>query len=105
MRAEFAPDATPADTADNEVERLVYDAAGNTKEVYTRRRDAAGAPYVIRMTYDALNRLRTRTVPEVSYGSSREGIPSEHGPRPCTRAARLCKRSANLCSTPAEDAR
>ena len=73
-RAEFAPDATPADTTDGSVERLIYDEAGNVKEVSTRRHDAAGTRLKITMTYDALNRLKTRNLPPVTYPEHRDGI-------------------------------
>ncbi|MET0395795.1 MAG: PKD domain-containing protein [Longimicrobiaceae bacterium] len=52
--AEVAPDLKE--------ETTVYDAAGNPKAHTTRRGRTIG------MTYDELNRLRTRTIPEHSYG-------------------------------------
>ncbi|HYW09370.1 MAG TPA: phycobilisome rod-core linker polypeptide, partial [Longimicrobium sp.] len=63
--AEFAPDVTPLDSTDNPVDRTVYDAAGNVEEFRSRRRNpGSAAPLTTVMTYDALNRLRTRAIPE-----------------------------------------
>jgi RHS repeat-associated protein len=54
-----------------DIETRYYDLAGNVDSVKTRR---AGAP-AITMTYDALNRLLTRTIPQVSYAERLKGIP------------------------------
>jgi RHS repeat-associated protein len=58
-----------ADTApDGKVERRTYDPAGNILTVTTRR------GYVITSTYDAMNRLATRTVPSITYQDTLAGI-------------------------------
>jgi hypothetical protein len=45
-------------------------AAGNVTADSSRRRDPmTGVPLVVRMTYDSLNRLKTRTTPTVRYGA------------------------------------
>jgi RHS repeat-associated protein len=67
----------------------LYDPAGNPVEVHTRRTNpATGAPLVIRMKYDALNRLQERVVPQVHYSRARDhGIPRyyrESGAAHCT---------------------
>ena len=63
------------ETAPNgEKDSLVYDPAGNLTRWYTRRRDAAGNPYMIQMAYDTLNRLRERFVPQVRYPLRRQSI-------------------------------
>jgi RHS repeat-associated protein len=59
---------------DGERDSTVYDDAGNMRERLTRRRDASGAPYKIEMTYDILNRLAARHVPEARYGPRDEGL-------------------------------
>jgi RHS repeat-associated protein len=64
---EWAPDATPTNSADNPRDSTVFDPAGNPLEVHTRRRDATGAPMKITMEYDTLNRLVKRRVPGVEY--------------------------------------
>lgn len=59
------------------VDSTVYDLAGNVKEVHTRRSDpTSGERLVVRMTYDALNRLTERRVPAVHYPERMEGIPA-----------------------------
>ena len=63
---EIAPDGAQ--------DSLVHDAAGNLTEWHTRRRDAAGNRYVVRMAYDTLNRLRERVVPRVDYPERSLGI-------------------------------
>jgi RHS repeat-associated protein len=74
--AEVAPDSTPLIASDNPVDSTSYDRAGNVESVSTRRHSPiTGAMYTIRMTYDALNRLKTRTVPAADYCARWEGIP------------------------------
>ncbi|HEV7588147.1 MAG TPA: phycobilisome rod-core linker polypeptide, partial [Longimicrobium sp.] len=66
--AEVAPDATPSVLTDNPVDSTVYDPAGNVREVHTRRADPlTGQRLVIRMEYDALNRMTRRITPAVHY--------------------------------------
>jgi RHS repeat-associated protein len=62
---EYAPDATPDDSLDNPTTVTGYDPAGNVTTVRTRRQNT------ITMTYDALNRLKTRVVPAVSSSDVR----------------------------------
>ena len=58
-----------ADTAaDGQFERHAYDAAGNDTLVTTRR------GHTVRMVYDALNRLQSRTLSAVTYTSKKVGI-------------------------------
>jgi RHS repeat-associated protein len=77
--AEVAPDSTPSVLSDNPVDSTAYDAAGNVVAVATRRMDAGGHALTIRMTYDALNRLKTRVVPDVQYTPRTEGIAAQSG--------------------------
>lgn len=76
--AEIAPDSTPAVNSDNPVDSTFYDFAGNVDSVHTRRYDhvpaADTAHHVIKMTYDALNRLKTRTVPSARYRARVDGL-------------------------------
>jgi len=66
--AEIAPDGA--------VDSVFYDAAGNAREVHTRRADpATGMRLVIRMSYDAGNRLVQRQVPQVTYPARDMGVP------------------------------
>jgi RHS repeat-associated protein len=58
---------------DSSVERRWFDAAGSLDSLVTRR------GLTISMTYDALNRLRTRTVPAVSYSLPPTQIPQAIG--------------------------
>jgi RHS repeat-associated protein len=65
---------------DLEVDSTVYDPAGNPTHVLTRRTDpTSGARIEISMQYDALNRLTSRSLPEVHYGSRYAGIPYQYG--------------------------
>jgi RHS repeat-associated protein len=82
--AEVAPDPTPNNLADNPVDSTTYDLAGNVTSVTTRRHNPIDSlPYTIRMTYDVLGRLKTRTVPAAVYRGRLEGIPkSEQTNRP-----------------------
>ena len=74
--AEVAPDATPNNRADNPVDSTTYDLAGNVTSVTTRRHNPiSDSAYTIRMTYDLLGRLKTRTVPDAVYRGRLEGIP------------------------------
>jgi hypothetical protein len=68
-------DSAAATATTVSVERHAYDAAGNDTLMTTRR--ALG----IRMAYDALNRLKTRSLPSVTYAKRREGVYTL-GPRP-----------------------
>jgi RHS repeat-associated protein len=72
--AEIAPDGTAA-MADNPIDSMFYDLGGNVERVRTRRRDGvSGNDLSITMTYDVLNRLKTRTVPAVQYRARVDGI-------------------------------
>jgi RHS repeat-associated protein len=74
--AEIAPDSTASDSTDNPVGYSFYDLAGNVDSVRTRRNDhvAQGdVNHVIQMTYDVLNRLKTRTAPEAKYTARVDG--------------------------------
>ena len=58
-----------ADTApDGKVEKRAYDAAGNVRTDSTRR------GLRIEMTYDVLNRLTTRALPQVTYPRRSDGV-------------------------------
>ncbi len=59
---EIAPDATPANLADNPRDSTVFDAAGNAVAVRSRR------GLWTRMEYDALSRLTARRGDAASYG-------------------------------------
>jgi RHS repeat-associated protein len=72
VTAEIAPDGTPGNPNDNPRDSTVYDPAGNAIAVHTRR-----VPYVMTMTYDVLNRLTHRNLPQVSYAARNQGIPEE----------------------------
>ncbi|HYW12619.1 MAG TPA: RHS repeat-associated core domain-containing protein [Longimicrobium sp.] len=66
--AEIAPDGA--------VDSTFYDLAGNPKEVHTRRTDpVTGSPLVVRLFFDAANRMVERQVPQVSYAPRDAGIP------------------------------
>jgi RHS repeat-associated core domain len=83
--AEIAPDSTPLDTLDNPRSFLFYDLAGNVVKVQSRRKDPiTNAYYTTTMTYDELNRLKTRTVPAANYCARWEGIPKDES-RPGTQ--------------------
>jgi RHS repeat-associated protein len=74
--AEIAPDSTPTVDTDNPVDSTFYDLAGNITSVRTRRNDhvvIADPNHVILMTYDALNRLKTRVVPDAKYRARVDG--------------------------------
>lgn len=74
--AEIAPDSTASDSTDNPVDYSFYDLAGNVTSVQTRRNDhvlQGDVNHVIQMTYDVLNRLKTRTVPEAKYTARFDG--------------------------------
>lgn len=59
----FAPDTISADSTD-------YDPAGNVVATISRRTDpTSGTRLAITFTYDALNRMRTRVLPQVAYPS------------------------------------
>lgn len=65
--------------ADGAVDSTYYDLAGNVSEVHTRRTDpTTGQRLVLRMTYDANNRLLTKQVPTVTYGARDMGIPQKY---------------------------
>jgi YD repeat-containing protein len=55
---------------DGQRDSTVYDAAGNVREVHTRR------GHLIEMEYDLLNRLTKRRVPQATYGPRSDGIPT-----------------------------
>ncbi|MCY7379727.1 MAG: hypothetical protein LH467_10365, partial [Gemmatimonadaceae bacterium] len=75
--AEIAPDSTREIAIDNPVDSTFHDRAGNVVSVRTRRFDSVGSPdtthHMIQMTYDALNRLKTRTVPDAKYRARVDG--------------------------------
>jgi RHS repeat-associated protein len=53
---------------DGLVDSTVYDPAGNATKLFTRRGQ------MLQMTYDALSRLATRTIPSVTYHDTLAGI-------------------------------
>ena len=71
--AEFAPDDS---VGRPRVDSTFYDPAGNVDTVKNRRR------FTITMTYDALNHLTTRTLPQVTYPSRQSTITSPPGEPP-----------------------
>jgi RHS repeat-associated protein len=81
--AEVAPHA-PSEVP--KVDSTVYDAAGNPLAVHTRRHDPSspGERLVVAMTYDALGRLKTRTLPPVTYPAKTIGIAQHRPSRPGT---------------------
>ncbi|MGH7459981.1 MAG: RHS repeat-associated core domain-containing protein [Longimicrobiales bacterium] len=61
--AALAPDATPANLSNNPKDSLFYDPAGNITTSIDRRNKS------VTMTYDNLNRLRTRVTDTLSFGA------------------------------------
>lgn len=65
--AEIAPDGM--------VDSTDYDPAGNVVNAVTRRKDpTSGTRLAINMTYDALNRLTARVLPQITYQSRPTGF-------------------------------
>jgi len=69
--AEVAPDDRPGDPR---VDSTLYDPAGNPVERISRRVDTTGIHLSDTLTYDALNRLIRRRLPQVSYRSRPTGF-------------------------------
>ncbi len=67
---EIAPDATPANLADNPRDSTVFDAAGNAVAVRSRR------GLWTRMEYDALNRVTARRGDAAAYGAHALNFPT-----------------------------
>ena len=81
--AEVAPDTTWATDSDNPVDSTRYDPAGNVVKVVSRRTNpTGGARLAITMSYDTLNRLRTRALDGVTYKSRFTGFDSISQPWP-----------------------
>jgi RHS repeat-associated protein len=65
---------------DGAVERTWFDPAGNAIKVQTKRHyEPEVGQQFITATYDTLNRLTSRCVPSVHYGSRMDGIPTDPG--------------------------
>jgi RHS repeat-associated protein len=79
---EWAPDATPTNSADNPRDSTVYDPAGNPSVVITRRGDT------IRTRFDRINRPEWSSTSARRYASHNDrGIPALHAPLTCAHGA------------------